>query len=384
MGNTVGHQRRRQRTVRLVRRVDRATGQPGDAASAPSAPAGDDSPRLFSLERWLGARQRGVLLAIVIASIGIRIAALVQITGSSLADLQQWDQTDMHYYDGWARAIAGGDWLSRSVGVPMHAWHIDVADAHLKAHPNDRAPLETEALRTGRTVETQLWTRWNGEHTFYEDPLYAYLVAATYKVVGAHPLAVLAWQLCLGVLTNVAIVLVARRCFGSAVVGALAGLMAVLAAPLVHYELLLLRDSTIVFATVGLVWLTTKCLDVDGWAWPAALGAALGLSVLLKGTFLLVALGTAVAFLLRSRGLRGSGLAGLAAFAIALSPAVIRNVTVGAPGFALAGGGAPTFIASNVPDYPASGGLHVDATEVADVLGTSGDRLWPAVGATLR
>ncbi len=26
-----------------------------------------------------------------------------------------WDQTDMNYSDGWARRIAAGDWLSRSV-----------------------------------------------------------------------------------------------------------------------------------------------------------------------------------------------------------------------------------------------------------------------------
>ena len=80
--------------------------------------------------------------------------------------------------------------------------------------------------------------KWAGGSTFYQEPLYAYLMAVTYKIFGGDHRWVFLWQLVLGVLTNVLIYLLARRMFGD-LVGTVAGALAVLCSPMMFYELIL-------------------------------------------------------------------------------------------------------------------------------------------------
>jgi 4-amino-4-deoxy-L-arabinose transferase-like glycosyltransferase len=66
------------------------------------------------------------------------------------------------------------------------------------------------------------------------------------------------WQMVLGVLANLLIYWLARRSFGDTV-GALAGAMAVLYAPLMYYELILLREAPLTFAALA-------CVAAVSWA----------------------------------------------------------------------------------------------------------------------
>jgi 4-amino-4-deoxy-L-arabinose transferase-like glycosyltransferase len=321
-----------------------------------------------------------VLAIIIAASFGCRLVYFFQLEGTPFARMHQWRQTDMRYYDGWAQQIAAGDWLSTSVPLPMHRWHHDVAERYLSGHPEARPPAGREAGRTGAGVDRDeaIWARWMRVPQFYQDPLYAYLVAATYRVAGADVRTVFAWQLAIGVLTNILIWLLARRVFGDTVAACAAGL-AILCAPLMFYEMLLLRDSVMVFSALGVVWLFDRVLFRGGWRWSVGLGLALGTACLLKGTFVLLAVSCVLVLTIRAwRRDRGEivRLAGaVAGLAAALAPAVARNTVVGVPPFALAGSGPLTFVASNHHDARPNVGFGIDATALAKFLGAT-DGSW--------
>ena len=140
-----------------------------------------------ALESWLARHRMAVLLVIVLASIAVRGIYFAQLSAGPGLAFHRLDETDMNYYDRWAWQIAHGDWLSMSVGAPMHPWHRDVAALYFAEHPDAKTALQREAAASaGETdVDALLWSRWLGRHQFYQDPLYAYLVGATYRVAGA-------------------------------------------------------------------------------------------------------------------------------------------------------------------------------------------------------
>jgi 4-amino-4-deoxy-L-arabinose transferase-like glycosyltransferase len=331
------------------------------------------------------SRLRHVIpLLLIAASIATRLVYFLQLTDTPFIQMQQWRQTDMHYYDGWGRDIAAGDRLSAAVRLPMHRWHHDVAGRFFAAHPEAKAALAGEAH--GMDADEVLWSRWMHVPQVYQDPLYAYLIAATYKLGPADARLVVAWQMAIGVLTNVLIFLLARRFFGDTV-AACAGALAVLCGPLMFYELLLLRDSLIVFTGLGVIWLLDRAVTRGGWTWSAMLGVALGAACLLKSTFVLLAGAIVVVFVARARRLdhralvRAGALA--AALTVALLPWVARNLALGVPPLALASSGPLTFVASNEVRARPDVGFGIDAAELAAFLGETDGRWRSAVTRTL-
>jgi len=258
----------------------------------------------------------------------------------------------------------------------------------LSTHPDERAKLAERAAgdASAPTAEAQLWARWNGAHQFYQDPLYPYLVGLTYTLFGPTPRFVFAWQLAFGAAGNVLLYLITRRFFGE-LAGVAAAALAVLCAPLLSYELLLLRDSLIVFAGLWLVWITDFAVVRQRPIWFAVLGLSLGLAMLLKSTFLLFAILVGVAIVWQYRDRRrdlARVVAPLAAgLAAALGPVAVRNVALGVSPFAWAGSGTLTFVAATDINYPPTGGFYVDNAHVADVLGNSDGRFLPAALAVI-
>ena len=343
-----------------------------------------------SVEAWLARHSGWVLLILVAASICVRSTYFLQLNSGPGIELHRWDQTDMHYYDAWGRQIARGDWLSRSVGVPMHGWHHRVAERYFAGHPDMRAALIGRATAQGGATtdpDALLWSRWTGGPQFYQDPLYPYLVGLTYRVIGDDVRFVFGWQMGLGVMSTVLIWLLARRFFGD-LVAACAGALAVLCGPLVYYELFLLRESTIVFAGLGVVWLADRALTRGSWVWFVLLGVSLGLACLLKASLVLlggaVALGMVLHFAGRWRELWMPAAATLAGFAMAVTPLAARNMAVGAPPLALAGSGGLTFLISNDVTYDPVEGFDIDTPRLAELMGETGGGLLPAVEEAAR
>jgi Dolichyl-phosphate-mannose-protein mannosyltransferase len=329
-----------------------------------------------------------VLAVIVVASALFCALYFLQLNATPLVALHRVEQTDMHYYHEWGRRVSEGDWLSVSVDVPMHPWQYDVAAQYFSDHPDARAdPADAGSPGPHPDPAAQLWSRWMGGEQFYQDPLYSYLIGLTYRVTGPDPRAVFAWQMGLGVLSNVLIWLLARRFFGD-LTAACAAALAVLCAPLMYYELILLRESTIAFAGLAITWLVQRALDERRWQWFLGLGLTLGLSMMLKSTFALIALGVAAAVLVLyrrdRRTLRLTAVGVAAGILIAMAPLVVRNVSLGVRPFALASSGPLTFALSNDVDYPVEAGFYVDILELSRVMGAADGRAIPALVETLR
>jgi hypothetical protein len=133
------------------------------------------------------------------------------------------------------------------------------------------------------------------------------------------------------------------------------GLMAALYAPLMYYELILVRESAIVFCGLFLIWLFCVAQSRSSRVLWAALGAAGGIACLLKSTFPLLGFGLAagLAWSLRRRPaqLAGAILGVSLGAAATLVPLIARNIAVGAAPVSLASSGAVGFVVSNTSDY---------------------------------
>lgn len=310
-----------------------------------------------------------MVLALAFVAALVRVGYLVELWDGPCLAQHRWAESDMSFFDRWARDIVAGDWLSARPRHPVHDWHRDIAARYFAAHPGEAEALARDP-HAGGDAARALWNRWLGGAVFHQEPLYPYLVAATYAATGPDPRFVFAWQMLLGTASVVLVAVLARRWFGD-LVGALAGALAVLFAPALLYDLVLLRTTTTTFAALGLTLLLDRALAAGRpRAWLGT-GLAFGTALLLQTTFLLL-LGAALALLvLRAPGRRLPQAAALACGTLlALAPAIARNVAVGVPPFALSSVGPLVFLASNTADYAPEDGFAV------------GDHVGPIMSAT--
>lgn len=299
-------------------------------------------------------RRFGLALAGLVAlAVVLRLVLVAELRDTPLLALHEWRESDMHFFDAWARHLAAGDWLQRTPLHPFLDWHRELVEAYLAAHPGAAAGLADPVA--------DVYARWAGGPVFHQEPLYAYLVAATYALGGA-PHWVFAWQLAAGVATVWCAGLVARRAFG-ATAGILAAALVALCGALAYYELTLLREPLIAFAGVALVLLVDRARERPTLARWLAVGAGLGTALLLKTTFALFGALVAAGLLLGHRrrpGRLAAALGGVAlGTALVLAPALARNLAVGAPPLALSSVGTLVFTLVNVPDYPHGAGFAV-------------------------
>ena len=314
------------------------------------------------------------------AAVATRALYFVQLDATPFMHLERWTQTDMHYYDGWARQIAAGDWLTAKVPMPMHRWHHEVAQAYFAAHPEMRAALAGD----GGDADARIWARWMGAPRFYQDPLYPYLIAVVYRFVSADVRAVLALQLAAGVLTVLLIWSLARSHFGESA-AACAAILAVLCAPLMFYELLLLRDSLIAGAGLAVVWIADRAIATGRRRWFLALGLSLGLGYLLKSSFLVLAVlivPTVLAWK-RTRVLAAGAMVA-AGIGLAILPLAVRNVHVGVPPVQVATSGPLTFLSANDASAVPDAGFGIDVPRLARFLGDTEGTWRDAVAAVAR
>jgi 4-amino-4-deoxy-L-arabinose transferase-like glycosyltransferase len=333
----------------------------------------------------LGVRPRVAIGLLIAASIVIRLVYFMQASVGPYGAMHLASETDMRFFDLWARRIAAGDWLTAEPLHPHHAWHERAAASYFAGHPRAAAALDKQARLEGTTASRLLWQRWYGGRRFHQEPLYPLLVGLTYQLLRPDVRWVFAWQLLMGILVNVLVFVLARRFFGEAA-ALLAGGLALLCAPLLFYELVLLRTTVEVFATLGLVALTEAAFRRDRRGLWFALGLAFGVSILLKTTFATFAILVAVAVVFVGRRAPGrilsrGGLA-LAGLALGLLPAAARNLAVGAPTLGLSSVGAVTFICANAADARPERGFLLSAF-APRILGETGGELVPSAVRTL-
>ena len=342
------------------------------------------APAFERVERWVAGRRVLVLATLLALSALVRVVYFVELSAGPYVHQHLWDQSDMHFFDLWGRRLAAGDWLGRTPLHPRHAWQLEEARAQLAARPDLAAALGVPPGEPADAAAAALVDRWYGGNTYHQEPLYAWLVGLTYAALGPEVRFVFAWQLCVGVLANALIWLVARRAFGD-LVGAVAAALALLCGPLLYFEMQLLRESLLVAASLLLVlWISAPPRR------PAALvglGAASALGLLLKTSLALWLVPALVVLCVAGRrdareaAARASAVA--LGLALVLAPVAARNVAVGAAPLALSGVGAMTFVNANAEDFPGDVGAFVSRHAGAIATAAEG-RLGSSALAALR
>ena len=343
---------------------------------------------LQTSEHWLARHQRLVLAALLLASLLVRAGYFLELNRGPGMWQYRWDQSDMNFFDTWARDLAGGDWLTDKPLHPFHQWHRLIATEYFRLFPEATGALLEQRAPSGVPPNPGrlLWSRWYGGKAFHQEPLYPYLTALTYKIFGPEVRWVFAWQMLLGVGSNLLIYLIARRYFGM-VAAALAGSLAVLCGPLLFYELALLRESLITFMWLSLVYLTGLALVRNTWRWWGLTGLVCGLGVLLKITFFPYWLGALALLVLHYRAaprvLAGRAVALAGGLAVCLLPLAARNLAVGVPPLTLQSVATITFINANAAGFSPDEGFRVSKHAAAIMANTDGAFI-PAAMETLK
>lgn len=318
--------------------------------------------------------------AVIVFAIVVRLLVFVEIKDGPVPHMRVWTQSDMSFFDGWARAIVAGDLLTDQGMRPYHGRHRELACAAL-ALGHDPRPCDEATIRS-------TWDGWVGEGTFWQDPLYPYGLALLYAVLGSGVFVGYALNVVLGVAT-VALVYRIALDLGGTVAAVAAGLLAALYGPLVFYETLLLREVAI--ACVGLTLIALVLRSIDAAGRPndrlvVVCGFVAGLFVMLKASGLPFVLLVPV-FL--ASGVHASGrpawrtvAAFCAGLLAALAPLVARNVVVGTAPFGLASTGPLNFLNGNAVGRAAGGGSTISEL-AAPILVQTGGEAWDVIRATI-
>lgn len=321
----------------------------------------------------------------MLLAIALRGGYYLELQDSPGTAVHHWDQSDMHYYDGWARQIVAGDWLSAHVDPPLHGWHRNMARAYAERHPGKWEALVEGGAAAGVEPATLLWRRWLGAGRFYQDPLYAYFVAGVYATMGPDPLNVFVLQMVVGVLTLLLLLGLTRRLFGEVAAVAAAG-MALFYGPLLAYEGVLLRATLIAFVGLLLADNLERCRADSGgfWRW-LGFGALCGAAILLKTHFVLIALGGMLLAIVWHRARPGRAALAVATavggLLIGASPLAARNIAVGVPPLATATGGAVTLVLATTHNAE---GVIWDAAAAARIMEEHRNETLPMYFAAIR
>ncbi|NNE44920.1 MAG: hypothetical protein HKN12_11995, partial [Gemmatimonadetes bacterium] len=203
-----------------------------------------------------------------------------------------------------------------------------------------------------------------------------------------------------GVGTLVLVAAVARRYFGAGA-GVVAAVLALLYAPLLFYELVLLRATLLAMVTAALVLAWQEAIERDRPGVWLMVGFVTGAAILLKSVFLsfavVGAVYAAVVGLRRNGGSPPAGGTGRAAGAVSAAgtvaagvllgmlPLIARNVAVGAPPLALAAPGLANLIFGLGPGVnPLPGASTYDFASYGEILGRTDGGLFAAGVELLR
>ena len=301
------------------------------------------------MAKFVVRADRTVFLILGLALI-VSLTVLIELRDGPCLEFYRWPETDMYFSDEWAKSISAGDWLNRKALHPDTEWQKDLATSVLAIK---RPDLRPEDLKSGEP-QRALWQSWYTPNAFHQEPLYVYMLAVIYRIVGPNIWVIDVWQMLLGLLAVYLVFDLAQRHFGRTV-AIMSGLGAALCAPLIFYQIQLLRESLLVLAALILVRIAEWTVEKDTPFTYAAIGFACGLATMAKGIFATYPLfACGILFLPRLKTPRLVAvrlLAGAAGVILAISPLMIRNGIVGAPVTSLASQQTFSIAAANCDDY---------------------------------
>lgn len=322
-----------------------------------------------------------LLAAIVLVAAAARVGHVVALQGTALWHFcESWVTSDMYQNLHWADRLAAGDWLDREGFRPRFPWQ-------------------------DRVAPPEVWNRWLEPGTYYQPPLYNYLLALVIRATGSPDL-FRVLQALLGAV-NVGLVGLLGWRVASGRAGLLAAAMAAIYAPWILYDAELLRGTlALTFGLLALLALTEARRMEDresdgdaGWrarrGWILA-GAILGLGYAADSS-IVTFLPFAALWVLLGAGEAGGGapwsrprmgtalprLALLAAgLAAALLPLAARNLAVGVGPLAVTTRAPLAFVMGNAPDAMPVGAYIPPSTSA--ILNASEYRTLPTIAETLK
>ena len=342
-----------------------------------------------SLEARLAKKRKLIIGLILTIAVLFRISYFIQLNNGPCVWQHRFVESDMNFYDEWAKLIAHGDWLSdRSLHqyTAVAQW---IADEYFRKHPEEAIKLQKQLAndKSSEAMGKLLWQKWDGGKMYHQDPLYIYIVAVVYKTFGEDVRNVFVLQMLIGIFSVLLIYLITLRHFGN-LAALIAGIMAACCGPLMFYELVLVRESLIVFAGLLLVFLMDKALKKSSTSKLFMLGAVNAFCILLKSIFFLFLLLTVVLLFFTYRKQIRQFLiysaVYLAGALTAYSPLLIRNAIVGVPLFSQNSVGALTAIAANDVDYDPSMSYVINVPHAAEILGNTGGKTLPAIISSIK
>ena len=312
----------------------------------------ENSGRSFLKQSKSVISRHWVIITLLIVALLIRVVFFTEIIKSPLSKQYLWDYSDMNFFHSWAQEIVDGDWLINKPLHPYHNWHERKANEYF---------ISIEArdpMRVDLNEKRQLWNRWYGEKRYHQEPLYPYLIAFFYQFFGVWVGWIFLFQLFIGIINILLIYVITLRFFGRRE-ATIAGTLAVLCAPLLFFEMVLLRSTLISFSGLFLVWLIVRKQNSESSISWMKLGLFLGLSILLKSTFLyfIVCLMGWLIFRHRHSMKRALTFASalIAGIVISLTPLMARNVYVGTSPLGLSSITAVTLLSANARDSKPNG-----------------------------
>ncbi|HZV69710.1 MAG TPA: glycosyltransferase family 39 protein [Saprospiraceae bacterium] len=273
---------------------------------------------------------------------------------SPLKSLYKWENSDMNFFDSWARHIEGGDWLCDTIMHPFHDWHGVIAESYFRLYPDVAAPyyqanMHNGVLDTLAARKALINDIYKGK-TYHQEPLYTYILAASFSIFGYDYEWIYFWQFLLGALTNVLVFYIGKRYF-NALTGLLAAVFVMFMGSILVYEMVILRTTMTNFFTVLLLYLFLALLEKPSWKRQLAFGAASGITLMGQSyfiLFLLPALGWFAWMHWKNKKEVAINIAAfIGAMLLVMSPLFYRNLKVGAPVNALASHGAMAYIPVN-------------------------------------
>lgn len=343
--------------------------------------------------RWLQKHRRLVLVTLILLTTIIRVVYFQQANSSPLPLLDRWQVSDMHFFRVWAHSLANEDWWQAKPLYPQPQWMTDRAISFLNNHPEQRKRLRETARKNGQTtplddkaLATLLWQKWFGGTRYYQEPLYPYLLAMTFRLLGENVRWIFVLQMLVGILTVLMIHEITRRYFGHTA-AILAGCFAALYAPQLFYEAVLLRVTLVTGAGFLLVYLCPPSQAEITWRRAFGSGFLVGLTLLLKTTFFILSIALLAGWLLQGRGRRRTLLpkilAAILGVMIAIAPVVIRNAKVGAPLLSWSSVSSLAFISGNTADATVGLGNMFSKKYTAQILNDTHGKFFATIEATL-
>ncbi|MFZ1678657.1 MAG: glycosyltransferase family 39 protein [Saprospiraceae bacterium] len=341
---------------------------------------------LTPANEFLAQHTKKVAGLIFILSLALSAVYYFEGHNSPLKSLYKWENSDMAFFDTWARHIEGGDWMCDTVLHPFHDWHGILASTYFNTYPDVAAPYYQANTHDG--VLDSIAARkalindiYKGK-TFHQEPLYTYMLAASFKIFGYDYEWVYFWQFLLGALTNVLIFYLGKRYFG-ALAGLLAAVLVMLTGSILVYEMVVLRTTLTNFYTVLLLYLFLVLLEKPNWKLQVAFGAAAGFTLLGQSYFILFIIPALGWFAWTHWKNKKEVAINLGAFVGALlvimTPLFYRNIKVGVPMNAVASHGAMAYIPVNTKYAAPMESFSIYVPSLVKIRHDSKGKMLPAV-----